>query len=154
MSRRTLVCGLVVLSAVLGTHWLRLNVSPSVPLGLYLLRPVPALLHQGDLVVLPTPASVRPWHSWWVPLLKPVAATAGARVCHQDNILFVHGVSYGLVYHKAHGKPLSHLTGCLVVQAGEVFLASAVPKSLDSRYYGPVPVGDLTAQALPRWTWR
>ena len=51
---------------------------------------------------------------------------------------------------EAHGQPLPHIeAGCQVVQAGEVFLASTAPRSLDSRYFGMVLVQDLTAQASP-----
>jgi type IV secretory pathway protease TraF len=58
------------------------------------------------------------------------------------------------VLEAAYGHALPHIVGCQVVQDGEVFLASAVPKSLDSRYDGPVKVQALTAHALPLWTWR
>jgi len=45
------------------------------------------------------------------------------------------------------------LDGCSVVQEGEVFLASPVVGSLDSRYYSFVRITDLTAQAIPLLTW-
>jgi type IV secretory pathway protease TraF len=154
MSRRTLVlCG-CLLTAVVSTRWVRLNVSPSVPYGLYLLRPVPAPLARGMLVVLPVPVSVRPWHSRWLPVLKPVAGIPGDVICAVDDILYVNDADFGPILREAHGQPLPHFTGCLVVQDDEVFLASAVPQSLDSRYDGPVTVEALTAHALPLWTWR
>lgn len=154
MSRRTLVlCG-CLLTAVVSTRWVRLNVSPSVPYGLYLLRPVPAPLARGMLVVLPVPASVRPWHSRLLPVLKPVAGIPGDVICAVDDILYVNDADFGPILREAHGQPLPHFTGCLVVQDDEVFLASAVPQSLDSRYDGPVTVEALTAHALPLWTWR
>jgi type IV secretory pathway protease TraF len=154
MSRRTLVlCG-CLLTAVVSTRWVRLNVSPSVPYGLYLLRPVPAPLPRGMLVVLPVPASVRPWHSRLLPVLKPVAGIPGDVICAVDDILYVNDADFGPILREAHGQPLPHFTGCLVVQDDEVFLASAVPQSLDSRYDGPVTVEALTAHALPLWTWR
>jgi type IV secretory pathway protease TraF len=154
MRRSTWVLWGCLLAAVVSTHWVRLNVSPSVPLGLYLLRPVPAPLARGMLVVLPVPASVRPWHSRLLSVLKPVADIPGDAVCHLDHRLLVHGADFSPILREAHGQPLPHITGCLVVQPSEVFLASAVPKSLDSRYYGPVTVQALTAHALPLWTWR
>jgi type IV secretory pathway protease TraF len=133
MSRRTLVlCG-CLLTAVVSTRWVRLNVSPSVPYGLYLLRPVPAPLARGMLVVLPVPVSVRPWHSRWLPVLKPVAGIPGDVICAVDDILYVNDADFGPILREAHGQPLPHFTGCLVVQDDEVFLASAVPQSLDSR---------------------
>ena len=153
-TRGTWILAACVLAAVGSTRVLRLNVSGSVAYGLYALRPVPAHLAHGMLVVLPVPRSVRAWWSSWVPLLKPVAGLAGDRVCHQDHLLSVNGADFGPVLQTAHGRPLPQLQGCLVVQAGEVFLASPVVHSLDSRYFGGVSVTDLTAVALPIFTWR
>ena len=153
-TRGTWILAACVLAAVGSTRVLRLNVSGSVAYGLYAVRPVPAHLDHGMLVVLSVPRSVRAWWSSWVPLLKPVAGLAGDRVCHQDHLLSVNGADFGPVLQTAHGRPLPQLQGCLVVQAGDVFLASPVVHSLDSRYFGGVSVTDLTAVALPIFTWR
>lgn len=153
IDRGTLVLGACILAAVVSTRWLRLNVSPSAPYGLYRLAPVPAELARGVLVVLPVPASVQAWRSPWLPLLKPVAALPGDCVCHQDNNLLVNGVDFGPVLQAAHGNPLPQLQGCGIVPPGHVFVASSAPRSLDSRYFGVVPVADLVAQAVPLVTW-
>jgi type IV secretory pathway protease TraF len=150
--RSSLVLGVLVLAAVVSTRWIRCNVSPSVPYGLYLLRTVQTPLAHGTLVLLPVPASVRAWQ--WRPLLKPVAAIAGDEVCERDSGLWIAGQWYGEVYGEAAGKVLPHLGGCQTIQAGEVFLASTAPRSLDARYFGPVRIAALTAQALPLMTWR
>ncbi len=153
IDRGAVALGLVMLVCVGCTRWLRLNVSPSVPYGLYALRPVPAHLDHGMLVVLPVPRRVRAWWSSWVPLLKRVTGLAGDRVCHQDHILYVNGADFGPVLQTAHGRPLPQLQGCLVVQAGEVFLASPIAHSLDSRYFGPVPLAAIRSVAVPLVTW-
>jgi type IV secretory pathway protease TraF len=95
-------------------------------------------------------------HVWsrWTPLLKPVAAVAGDAVCSTEGRLFINGEDYGPILRTAHGTPLPHLLqGCFVVQDGEVFLASHVSKSLDSRYFSCVRISDLTAHAIPVLTW-
>jgi len=56
--RSSLVLGVLVLTAVVSTRWVRLNVSPSSPLGLYRLTAVPTPLARGTLVVLPVPPEV------------------------------------------------------------------------------------------------
>ena len=151
---RTLVLGGLLLAAVLSTRWVRLNVSGSLPYGLYRLAPVPPTLSRGTVVLLPVPETVQHVWSKWVPLLKPVAAVAGDMVCNLDGVLQINGVAYGPILWTAHGTPLPHmLQGCFVVQAGEVFLASHVCHSLDSRYFSCVRIGELTAQALPVLTW-
>jgi conjugative transfer signal peptidase TraF len=157
-TRRTwssLVLGGLVLAAVVSTRWVRLNLSPSLPYGLYRLAALRAPLPRGALVVLPVPASVQPWRWWFSPLLKPVAGVPGGVVCHLGGTLYVDSIDYGAVHQAAHGMPLPRIgEGCSVIPEAHVFLATHAPKSLDSRYFGLVPVGALTAQAFPLWTWR
>jgi conjugative transfer signal peptidase TraF len=148
------VLGVLVLTAVVSTRWVRLNLSSSVPLGFYRLERLAPPLQRGTLVVLPVPVAVRPWLAWWRPLLKPVAALAGDEVCNVEGTLVIHGVSYGPIYPEAEGRPLPHLDGCQVVPDGTVFLASHAPRSLDSRYFSFVAISTLTAHAVPLWTWR
>ena len=150
----SLVLGVLVLAAVVGTRWVRLNLSPSVPLGLYRLTAVPEVLTRGMLVLLPVPASVQPWLSPWRPLLKPIAGLPDDRACNVADALVIEGVSYGPIYRDAHGRALPSWQGCLTVQPGEVFLASQTPRSLDGRYFGMTRIRDLTAQAVPLWIWR
>ena len=157
-ARRTwssLVLGGLVLAAVLSTRWVRLNLSPSVPYGLYRLTALGAPLARGTLVMLPVPARVQAWHHWWIPLLKPVAGVPGDTVCHLDHTLFINGTSYGPIHQEAHGQPLPQPdAGCHTVPEGMVFLASQAPRSLDGRYLGMTPVATLTAVVTPLWTWR
>src|SRR5215813_6763953 len=64
-TRSSLVLGALVLAAVVSTHWVRLNLSASVPLGFYRLERLAPPLQRGTLVVLSAPASIRPWwHSF------------------------------------------------------------------------------------------
>ena len=147
--------GVLVLTAVVSTRWVRLNLSHSLPVGLYRLTAVPAEVSRGTLVVLPVPARVH--HVWpsWIPLLKPVAGVPGDVVCYQEGRLQVQTMDYGPVSLDTHGRPLPHLdSGCQTVPAGMVFLASRAPHSFDGRYMGMTPVVTLTAQATPVLTWR
>ena len=155
MRRSTLVLTMSLAVALLATRWVRLNLSPSLPSGFYRLAPLAMPLTRGTLVVLPVPASVQPWHWWFTPLLKPIAAVAGETVCHRHHTLFINGADFGPVYATAYGKPLPQIAaGCVVVPAGHVFLASPAPRSLDGRYLGATPIATLTAQATPLLTWR
>jgi len=158
--RSTLLLAALVCAAVLSTHWVRLNLTPSVPLGVYRLAPVSPPLARGTFVVLPVPASVQAFHSHWVPLLKPVAAVAGDVVCVWGETLWVWGqtagaapTGYGRVWQEHEGKPLPRMEGCHRVEEGTVFLASTARHSLDSRYFRAVPIPTLTAQAFPLLTW-
>ena len=149
----SLMLGVLVLAAVVSTRWVRVNVSPSAPLGLYRLAAVVPPLPRGTLVLLPVPPAVRPWHAWFLPLLKPVAGVPGDVVCGEEA-LTINGTSYGPMYREAHGTTLPRLTGCMTVPEGAVFLASTRPRSLDGRYFGMTPVPTITARMVPLWTWR
>jgi type IV secretory pathway protease TraF len=84
-------------SLFLSLGWVRLNVEPRVPLGVYRLHAIRAPLPRGVLVLVPVPRSVRRWHGRGVSLLKPMAAVAGEVVCVEDNALWIGDESYGQV---------------------------------------------------------
>jgi conjugative transfer signal peptidase TraF len=138
---------------------LLLNLTPSVPRGLYLVTPCPTVT-RGMLVVVPPPASVaallvaRGYLAPQTPLLKPVAALAGDEVCIDDTGVRINGVWMTHVdTADTSGRPLPSWQGCVTLPEGEVFLLSTWhAHSLDSRYFGPVPVAQLLGKATPVWT--
>lgn len=145
--------------AVLGglfasTRWLTFNIQPSVPYGLYRTVAVPARLERGMLVILWPPAATRPWHPWYQRLLKPIAGVPGDQVCILSVGLWISGEPYGPVLTEAHGKPLPRLRGCFAIDAGYVFVATKTRRTLDSRYFGAIPISSITALAKPLWTWQ
>jgi type IV secretory pathway protease TraF len=132
--------------------YVRLNISHSLPLGLYRLHPLARPLTPGTLVVVDVPG----WSARTVPFLKPVAAVAGEWVCRVGPALVIHGEDYGPVYDAWRGEPLPSPVApdrCARVPPGHVFLASSAPYSLDSRYYGPIAMEQIAATATPLWTW-
>ena len=146
---------LSLLLALLGsTHWVTFNISSSVPVGLYRFVQSEGPLQRGDLLHLP---AVRFGHAWlyrkFIPLLKPVAGVPGDLVCVQPEGLWVQGEPYGRVYQEHRGKPLPVFWGCHVVEAGEVFVASHEPMSLDGRYFGMTRVTE-ARRVVPVWIWR
>ena len=136
------------------------NATASAPQGFYRIEP-PSPLPVGDLVLLkPDPASAalyaeRGYLPRGVPLLKPVAAVAGMRVCEQDGRVAIGG-RFAAVALPADGmhRSMTYWTGCRTLMAGEVFvLNTAVRTSLDGRYFGPSPITAVLGRAVPLWTW-
>ena len=103
--RSSLVLGVLILTAVVSTRWVRLNLSASLPYGLYRMKAVPAEPHRGDprgapgarecaarLVVLDTAAETRG--------RRP----RGCRVCAGGQVA-VNGSDYGPVSLESHDAP-------------------------------------------------
>src|SRR5712691_8893897 len=139
---------------------LLLNLTPSVPRGLYLVTPCPTVT-RGMLVVVPPPAAVaallvaRGYLGARTPLLKPVAAVAGDRVCVDEESVVIQGVWRAPVATRdRRGRPLPRWRGCVTLGADEVFLLSTWhAHSFDSRYFGPVGVRQLLGVAAPVVLW-
>ena len=138
---------------------LTVNVTTSMPRGIYWLWPDRrAALH--STVTLAVPSNVRQLvdERHYLPpgfrLLKSVVAVAGDVVCLEHQRYSVNGLLVSLVATTDQaGRPLPPLYPfCGVVPDGVAFLAAAGTSSLDSRFFGPVPLSDLTP-AVPLWTY-
>ena len=149
LTATTLLVGVGVASL----PWVRLNLSSSLPRGLYRLHAVPATVTRGMLVVVSAPPAIRPWYTAWAPLLKPVAGVAGDVLTIHDDHFYINETDYGPIHPQAAGRPLPLAPLPLVVPHGEVCLASPAPRSLDCRYFVTTPIAHLRAMAAPFWLW-
>jgi conjugative transfer signal peptidase TraF len=150
---------LVGATAFLAAHLTR-NYTASLPLGIYVLRPDLAVA-KGATVDLAIPAAIRPLISerGYLPLeardfrlLKNVVALPGDHVCFVDGRYEVNGIPISPIAPRdSLGRPLSPFHFCGPVPVGTAFVATAPPSSLDSRYFGPVPLSELTV-AKRLWT--
>ncbi|MBV0888825.1 S26 family signal peptidase [Komagataeibacter oboediens] len=134
------------------------NATASVPVGLYRLHPERAP-HVGDLVALRLPegdANMLARGGYLprgVPLLKPVAAVGGQSVCRFGSRVMIDGRAVGDAFSVDHRRrPLPVWQGCHRLDAREIFVMNArEPRSLDGRYFGPVPVSNVIGRATPLW---
>lgn len=161
-----LAAGSVAAAVIAGGAWfgnLRLNMTPSEPLGLWRIVPLDRHAARGDLVLVCPPAgSVSAFgldrgyfrrglcDGGVAPLIKTVAATDGARIAVGVNVV-IDGVRLprsSVSPADAEGRPLSPWPGS-VVASGHLFLHSSFAGSYDSRYFGPVPEAGLLGLARP-----
>jgi conjugative transfer signal peptidase TraF len=146
----------VTAGTALAASRLTRNYTRSLPLGVYWLRPGLAVT-KGDIVDLAIPAPARALIvGRYLPagfrLLKRVVAVAGDNVCFRDGRYEVGGVTISAIAPTdSIGRALPVFDFCGVVPDGMAFVATPVPSSLDSRYFGPVPIRTLTV-ARPLWT--
>ncbi|GCE85216.1 S26 family signal peptidase [Komagataeibacter diospyri] len=134
------------------------NATASTPVGLYRLQSV-SPLHVGDLIAIRPSADIAAmlarggYLPLGVPLLKPVAALPGQRVCRVGAVVTVDGTVLGNALARDHrGRPLPVWQGCRHVLPGQIFVMNpAVPTSLDGRYFGVLPVDAVLGRAQPLW---
>jgi type IV secretory pathway protease TraF len=86
------------------------------------------------------------------PLLKHVVAGEGQRICRIHDIILVDGITAAVALRSdRQGRALPSWSGCRTLTRDEVFLLNAAPGSLDSRYFGPLPVTAIVGSATPLW---
>jgi conjugative transfer signal peptidase TraF len=135
------------------------NASESVPMGLYGVQPARRLI-VTDLVVAFPPEPLATFLAdggylpHGVPLIKRILALPEQMVCRNDFAISVDGIEMGPARKRdRRGQPLPVWQGCRVVPHGEVFLMNwDEPASLDSRYFGPLPLTAVVGRAVPLWT--
>jgi conjugative transfer signal peptidase TraF len=146
---------------------LRVNESPSLPIGIWRVSPLERDLRRGDIISFcppDTPAFREAWRRGYLstghceggyePLLKPVAAIAGDRVSGTDDGISINGrliASSKRLNRDGLGRILpSPGARDVIVAKGEVWVISSYnPLSFDSRYFGPVPISSIVGLALP-----
>jgi len=166
MSRRAYVATAIVAGlslAVMGTievtPRLLWDVSASVPVGLYAVRPA-GRLAIGDMVAVTPPRPLarflaeRHYLPLDTPLMKRVMGLPGQRVCRIGDAVSVDAVPLGDALDRdRRGRPLPVWQGCRRIASGEAFLMNpAVPDSLDGRYFGPLPAATIIGTATPLYT--
>jgi conjugative transfer signal peptidase TraF len=132
------------------------NASASAPIGLYWVDG--AAPRVGDMVVAwaPGPARLlaarRHYLPANVPLVKRVAAMAGARICAAGNWVAIDGrrAARRLRFDGA-GRRLPAWTGCHILAGGELFLLMDSTASFDGRYFGVTPADHVVGRARLIW---
>ncbi|WP_244294047.1 MULTISPECIES: conjugative transfer signal peptidase TraF [Pannonibacter] len=161
--------GAIGIALIAGLGWLgglRINLTPSEPLGLWRSVPLDRPVAVGDLVfVCPPPGPItdfgleRGYFRWGscpagvAPLIKTVVALAGARIDVGAEVA-IDGVAFSRSQtsdRDGAGRPLTTWPGG-IVPAGQIFLHSPFAGSYDSRYFGPVPLTGLLGLARPLLT--
>lgn len=134
------------------------NASASAPIGLYGVgRADP--LGRGDLVVVRPAAPLaaflaeRGYLPPGVPLIKPVAALPGQRVCRQGEVILIDGTAVATARAlDRQGRRLPVWRGCETIAPGAVFLLNPRrQESLDGRYFGALPATAIVGRARPLW---
>ena len=156
----TVVVAVLLLSTVGGVtpHYIW-NASNSVPVGLYRLQPATTLT-VAELVAVQPPdllaafLDLNGYLPIGVPMLKRVLALPGQTICRNGLTIAVDGIDLGQAQERdTRGRRLPAWHGCRVIADGDVFVMNwQSTDSLDSRYFGPLPVSAVIGRAVPVWT--
>ncbi|WP_031555677.1 S26 family signal peptidase [Parvularcula oceani] len=136
------------------------NGSRSVPIGWYVVSQKPRYEHDDLVLAEPPPAFARlierrGYLPSDVPLIKRVAALDGDTVCTSDDALEVQlgtgeTTTVRSLSMDRSGWVMPRWEGCRTLAAGEVLLLlSDTDRSLDGRYFGPVPITSIRGEARP-----
>jgi len=162
LRRAVAVAGLVVaLALTIATPFRPLlvwNASASMPTGLYRVG-APQDIAIGEIVVARVPPVWRPFADArhyvpaTVPLVKRVAAVAGATVCAAGPSIFINGQRRARRrIRDGQGRTMPWWQGCTRLRGGAIFLLGDSPASFDGRYFGPTDRNDVVGRAHPLWT--
>ncbi len=157
---------LAALTAYLATAkiWLVFNSTPSLPEGFYRLEDLDASIETEDLdgqlvwLELPPALQLEIESRGYVPrgarLAKRVVGLPGESWCVRAGRWSIEGQDMGPVFDvDTVGNPLGHPTGCHLLGDDEVLVATDMPRSFDSRYFGPVKRSALIGTLEEAWTW-
>ena len=146
---------------------LRINESPSLPVGVWRLSPLRDEVRRDDVVSFCPPDTWVFREAWlrgylgsglceggYEPLLKPIAAIEGDRVTRTEQGIRINGrliANSKRLDHDGSGRPLPGAgANDVIVAKGEVWVISSYnPLSFDSRYFGPVPISKIEGLARP-----
>lgn len=154
--------GLIGVIAVVGlSAGLRINLTPSQPIGLWRILPLKRPASVGDIVFICPPRTVAMEDArergylrrglcpgGYAPLIKTIVATAGQRIEVGKALRINNEVlpQSELSSRDGQGRVMKPFPGG-IVPAGEVFLHSNFKGSFDSRYFGPVPASGILGYA-------
>ncbi len=134
-----------------------LNLTPSIPTGIYKLDPDSKgqSFAVGDIVYFPVPKAHqsilygRQYLALNAHLIKPVAAIERDHVCRDEGLVTVNHLAPAPVFRfDQFERPLPQITLCRALTENELFILSSYSdQSYDSRYFGPIDARDVIAKA-------
>lgn len=161
------LASLVTIGAAHGVAGPRINISASVPTGIYWYSP--GRVHRGALVQACLPIKVAEYgkeRSILIegicpantePIVKVLAGVQGDTITISRNGVRINGALWPMSAQRKFDSnrrrvELSVAEGVYHVPAGSVFLMGLNPRSWDSRYFGPVAVSGVSGQWTPLLT--
>ncbi len=162
----TCVIGIWGLASIAHFVGIRINHTPSLPVGIWRVSPPGVALTRGHIVTFCAPQTEVFRHAFrmkilghghcpggWEAMLKSVAAVEGDRIKVKPSGLEINGTLVpGTTRLALQTEAIPF--GSYTVGQDEIWvIANAHPRSFDSRYFGPIPLGQVEGTAEPLLIW-
>jgi conjugative transfer signal peptidase TraF len=165
-----IVLGITLISFAACGAGYRVNLSPSVPRGVWKVMKQPEEPQRGGYVIVPNDAkdeSKNPGYRLAVergylvnpmPMLKRIVAVEGDFVSYdrQENAVTVNGgyiLMTEILSQDTEGRPMPSAFFPVWLKERQAWLSSENIRGYDSRYFGPVS-SDILRRATPVWIFR
>lgn len=155
----------IVMAILLLSGVLTVNITPSVPVGLWYIAKSAKISKETYVQVdIEAFSEIERWRDFpfprnalgkRMPFIKKVVGLPGDRITCVDKYVFVNGekIPDSQIYSKnRNGLDLVKFVFPVVLKNGEVWLSSEHSKGLDSRYLGTVRM-EMCRKAVPLITW-
>ena len=137
-----------------------LQLTDSMPKGIYLRKKIPEKIEVGDIIVFRPPYIAKKLiynRGWYLfkkkyNLIKQVMAVEGdeVKINLKDGLLINNKYVGPVCEYDSKGLPLPVFKGKFKILKNEIFFVSSYCKnSFDSRYFGPVKKNSLIGIAIP-----
>lgn len=149
--RRVLILGIFSGLLILGSNFFTINLTPSLPRGIYFMRNYKTL-NKGDIVLFEVPEQAKVKN--YIPrfckaMLKEIGALENDKVEIKEDSLYINGSLYGKIQKAdSEGYKFPELTvEELQPQKGEFLPLAPHEKSWDGRYWGTLPLNIIEKKA-------
>ncbi len=152
----------IFIAAFLGRMGFRINMTPSLPKGIYqLIKTDPKKYKKGDLVIFDLPKDAkkrgRAQNGWgFRPFLKNVMGVPGDIIEIKKETVHINGIALKngkILKQDRRGRELKSC-GDITLSGNQFFVMALYnPKSYDSRYFGPIDKNMIKGKAEAIFTW-
>ena len=151
--------GILILAKIGESTGLRINLTPSLPVGLWLLQQPQGAIQRGAIVAFCPPPTISRLGcgregEQGVVFLKPVIAVAGDEVTVGEDSLTINGRRISNTARLQSPNIPAIPPGLYIVEEGQFWaLSNTHPRSFDSRYFGPVTETSIQGVAKSLLVW-
>ena len=157
----------LLLGSVLYWAGFRVNITPSLPVGIWRINPNFDKIKKGDIVIFSPTKKIaalgiqreylvkKPGNKHnCINLMKQVYGLPGDQISFPENFIQVNNtpINFKRLKVDSKGRPMPQIPAG-IVPPKTIFVLTQSALSFDSRYYGPIPLKNVYGTARPILIW-